>query len=99
MENYKARLCAKGYTQKMGVDFNDTFAPVAKMTSIRVMMALAAEMDLEVQQFDITTAFLYGEIDEEIYMKQPTGFEDVQRPDYVCKLKKSLYGTKQAARQ
>ena len=99
VNKYKARLCAKGYTQRLGVDFNETFAPVAKMTSIRVMLAISAEMDLEVQQFDVNTAFLYGTIDEELYMKQPTGFEDASKPHHVCKLKKSLYGTKQAARQ
>ena len=99
IDKYKARLCAKGYTQKSGVDFNETFAPVAKMTSIRVLLAIAAEMDLEIQQFDVNTAFLYGTIEEDIYMMQPTGFEDKDKPDYVCKLLKSLYGTKQAARQ
>ena len=99
VNKYKARLCAKGFTQRLGVDFTETFAPVAKMTSIRTMLAIAAEKDLEIQQFDIDTAFLYGKINEELYMDQPDGYVNEDKPKYVCKLKKSLYGTKQAARQ
>jgi hypothetical protein len=99
IERYKARFCAKGYTQKFGVDYNETFAPVVKHTSIRILLALAAEMDLEIYQFDVNTAFLYGTIDTDIYMEQPDGYVSNEHPDQVCKLKKSLYGTKQAARQ
>lgn len=99
VNKFKARLCAKGYTQKYGIDYNETFAPVARMTSIRTMMSIAAEKDLEVQQFDVDTAFLNSDIDEEIYMDQPEGFVDKNNPKLVCKLNKSLYGTKQAARQ
>jgi hypothetical protein len=99
IERYKARFCAKGYTQKFGVDYSETFAPVVKHTSIRTLFALAAKMDLEMYQFDVNTAFLYGIIDADIYMEQPDGYIDEDHQDYVCKLKKSLYGTKQAARQ
>jgi len=99
IERYKARFCAKGYTQKFGVDYNETFAPVVKYSSIRTLLAIAAEKDLEIYQFDINTAFLYGIIDTDIFMEQPDGYSDKHKPDYVCKLKKSLYGTKQAARQ
>jgi hypothetical protein len=99
VDRYKARLCAKGFTQKFGVDFNETFAPVAKSTSIRTMLAIGAELDLEIQQFDVDTAFLYGEMDNPVYMVQPSGYEDPEHPEWVCLLLKSLYGTKQAARQ
>jgi hypothetical protein len=99
VDRYKARLCAKGFTQKFGVDFNETFAPVAKSTSIRTMLAIAAELDLEIQQFDVDTAFLYGEMDNPVYMVQPSGYVDPEHPEWVCLLLKSLYGTKQAARQ
>jgi hypothetical protein len=99
IERYKARFCAKGYTQKFGIDYNETFAPVVKHSSIRALLAIAAEKDWEIYQFDINTAFLYGIIDTDIYMEQPDGYIDKSKPNYVCKLKKSLYGTKQAARQ
>jgi len=99
IDRFKARLCAKGFSQIPGVDFNETYAPVAKMTSIRAMLAIAAEKDLEIMQYDIDTAFLYGEIEEIIYMDQPTGYTDPKRPFAKCRLLKSLYGTKQAARQ
>jgi len=99
IERYKARFCAKGYTQKFGIDYNETFAPVVKHTSIRTLLTLAAKEDYEVYQFDVNTAFLYGMIDADIYMEQPDGYVNKKNPDFVCKLKKSLYGTKQAARQ
>jgi Reverse transcriptase (RNA-dependent DNA polymerase)/gag-polypeptide of LTR copia-type/Integrase core domain/GAG-pre-integrase domain/Zinc knuckle len=99
IERYKARFCAKGYTQKFGIDYNETFAPVVKHSSIRALLAIAANKDWEIYQFDINTAFLYGIIDTDIYMEQPDGYVDKKMSDHVCKLKKSLYGTKQAARQ
>ncbi|CEG49956.1 retrotransposon ty1-copia subclass [Plasmopara halstedii] len=82
-----------------GVDYNETFAPVVKHTSIRTLFALAAEKDLEIYQFDVNTAFLYGTIDTDIFMEQPDGYISEKYPDHVCKLKRSLYGTKQAATQ
>ena len=98
IERYKARLVAKGYSQTEGIDFNETFAPVAKFNSIRVLLALAAQQDFEVHQMDVKTAFLNGDLEEEIYMQQPEGFISIGQEGKVCKLKRSLYGLKQAGR-
>ena len=98
IDKYKARLVAKGYAQKEGIDYEETFAPVAKFTSIRVLLAIAAKQDYEIHQMDVTTAFLNGNLDEEIYMTQPEGFEEPGKENLVCKLKKGLYGLKQAPR-
>ena len=99
MTKFKARLVVKGFGQKEGVDFDEIFSPVVKMTSIRVILGMAASMDLEVEQLDVKTAFLHGDLEEEIYMEQPEGFEVEGKEHMVCKLKKSLYGLKQAPRQ
>ena len=96
---YKARIVVKGFQQKKGVDFDEIFAPVVKMTSIRTVLSIAASMDLEVEQMDVKTAFLHGDLEEEIYMQQPEGFEKKGKENLVCRLKKSLYGLKQAPRQ
>ena len=96
---YKARLVVKGFEQKKGIDFEEIFSPVVKMSSIRVVLGLAASLNLEVEQLDVKTAFLHGDIDKEIYMEQPEGFEVKGNEHLVCKLKKSLYGLKQAPRQ
>lgn len=96
---YKARLVVKGFTQKKGIDFDEIFSPVVKMSSIRVVLGLAATMNLELEQLDVKTAFLHGDLDEEIYMEQPEGFKVRGKEDMVCRLKKSLYGLKQAPRQ
>jgi transposase InsO family protein len=95
VERYKARFCAKGYSQKEGIDYNDTFAPVLKYKSLRIILALAATRDLELKQMDVQTAFLNAHIKEEVYMDQPQGFEQ-GGANIVCKLNKTLYGTKQA---
>lgn len=91
VERYKARLCAKGYSQKAGIDYTETFSPVIRYDSIRILLALATIHDMEILQFDIKTAFLYGDLEEEIYIKQPEGFQN-GNPEIVCKLRKSLYG-------
>ncbi len=96
MERYKARLVAKGFTQTYEVDYNETFAPVAKFTSIRCIFALVALEDMEMHQMDMKTAFLNGELEEEIYMEQPQGFVHQGGEHLVCKLHKSLYGLKQS---
>ena len=96
---YKARLVAQGFRQKKGIDFNETFAPVARMTSQRLVIAIAAQEGLQLYTVDVDNAYLNGDIDAELYMKQPKGFVDPQHPDtskWVCKLNKSLYGIKQA---
>ncbi|KAI3740618.1 hypothetical protein L2E82_31087 [Cichorium intybus] len=96
---YKARLVVKGFQQKEGIDFDEIFSPVVKMMSIRVVLGLVASLDLELEQMDVKTAFLHGDLDEEIYMEQPDGFKIPKKEHLVCKLKKSLYGLKQAPRQ
>ncbi|KAL5842405.1 hypothetical protein ACOSQ3_013008 [Xanthoceras sorbifolium] len=96
---FKARLVVKGFSQRKGIDFDEIFSPVVKMTSIRAVLGLAASLDLEVEQMDVKTAFLHGDLEEEIYMEQPEGFKQKGNEDYVCRLKKSLYGLKQAPRQ
>ncbi|CAI7806671.1 unnamed protein product [Closterium sp. NIES-53] len=93
VERYKARLVAQGYTQKEGVHYNETFAPVAKSATVRTLLALAGALNLEVEQLDVKTAFLYGRLKEEVYMKQPPLFDDDS--NRVCKLKCTIYGLKQ----
>ena len=94
VEKYKARLVAKGYAQKERIDYEETFAPVAKYTSIRTMISLAAQMGWEIHQMDVKTTFLNGVIEEEVYIEQPEGFETHEKKSHVCKFKKALYGLK-----
>ena len=96
IERLKARLVAKGYSQIPGVDFTQTYSPTLHKTSMRMMLALAAIYDLEVDQIDVETAFLNGDIEEDIYMEQPPGFVVEGKEGMVCKLTKALYGLKQA---
>ncbi|GJS67592.1 retrotransposon protein, putative, ty1-copia subclass [Tanacetum coccineum] len=93
---YKARLVARGFTQRAGIDYNEVFSPVVRHTSIRVILALTACKDYELEQLDVKTAFLHGNLEEVIYMRQPPGYEQGNK---VCLLKKSLYGLKQSPRQ
>ena len=98
VEKYKSHLVAKGYSQVKGIDFGDIFSLIAKFTSIRFLSSLVATFDLEVEQMDVKTTFLHGDLDEEIYMKQLEGFILMGKKELVCKLKKSLYDLKQSPR-
>jgi len=99
IERYKAKLVAKGFTQKDGIYYKETFSPVSKKHSLRNILALVAHYDLELHQMDVKTAFLNGDLEEEIYMDQPEGFVSTGKENMVCKLKKSIYGLKQASKQ
>ena len=94
----KARLVAQGYNQEEGIDYEETFAPVARLESIRMLLAFASHKEFILYQMDVKSAFLNGYIVEEVYVEQPPGFQDHKYPDYVFKLKKALYGLKQAPR-
>jgi transposase InsO family protein len=98
IDKFKARLVAQGFTQREGIDYGETFAPVAKFNSIRGLLALVAYHDLELHQMDVVSAYLNGDIDVEIYMKQPQGFIEPGKEDFVCRLQKTLYGLKQSGR-
>ncbi|RVW62815.1 Retrovirus-related Pol polyprotein from transposon TNT 1-94 [Vitis vinifera] len=99
IDKYKARLVIKGYRQTEGLDYFDTYSPVTRINSIRMVLAIAALRNLEIHQMDVKTAFLNGDLDEEIYMEQPEGFSAPGQEKKVCKLVKSLYGLKQAPKQ
>ncbi|GJZ46316.1 putative ribonuclease H-like domain-containing protein [Tanacetum coccineum] len=94
----KARLVARGYRQEEGIDFEESFALVARLEAIRIFLAFAAHMNMVIYQMDVKTAFLNGNLREEVYVSQPDGFVDPDKPNYVYKLKKALYGLKQAPR-
>ncbi|KAH9723787.1 CCHC-type domain-containing protein [Citrus sinensis] len=96
---FKARLVAKGFTQKEVIDFNEVFSPVVRHSSLRILLTLVAVNDMHLEQMDVKTAFLHGELEEIIVMAQPRGYENPYKADYVCLLKKSLYGLKQSPRQ
>jgi len=99
IDKYKARLVIKGYKQREGLDYFDTYSPVTRINSIRMILAIAALRHLEVNQMDVKTAFLNGNLDEEIYMEQPEGFRTPDSGKKVCRLVKSLYGLKQAPKK
>ncbi|KAK1604765.1 hypothetical protein QYE76_028438 [Lolium multiflorum] len=94
----KARLVAQGFSQVEGIDFGETYAPVARLESIRILLAYASHHNFKLQQMDVKSAFLNGPLHEEVYVKQPPGFEDLNFPNHVYKLDKALYGLKQAPR-
>lgn len=88
---YKARMVVKGFKQRKGIDFDEIFSPVVKMSSIRVVLSLAASLDLKIEHMDVKIAFFHDDLEEEIYMEQPEGFRVKGKEDYMCRLKKSLY--------
>ena len=98
IECYKARLVAKGFNQKSRIDYFDTFSPVVKPTTVRLVLSIVVQFHWPIRQLDVSNAFLHGILDEEVYMEQPQGFIDESQPDLVCRLYKSLYGLKQAPR-
>ena len=101
IQRYKSRLVAKRFTQKEGIDYTETFSPVSRKDSLKIILALVAHFDLELHQMDVKTAFLNGKLDEKVYMDQPEGFSISGRNGnkLVCKLKRLIYGLKQASRQ
>nr|GEZ59917.1 retrovirus-related Pol polyprotein from transposon TNT 1-94 [Tanacetum cinerariifolium] len=94
----KARLVARGYRQEEGIDFEECFAPVARLEAVRIFLVYVAHMNMVVYQMDVKTAFPNGNMREEVYVSQPDGFVDPDNPNHVYKLKKALYGLKQAPR-
>jgi len=90
---------AKGYNQEEGIDFGETYTPIARLEAVRLLLAYTCMKGFRLHQMDVKSAFLNGYIDEEVYVSQPPGFEDHNNPDHVFKLKKALYGLKQAPRQ
>ena len=98
LNKLKARLVARGYEQTAGVDFFETFSPVIKPATLKVIFTLAITFQWDIKQMDINNAFLNGVLHEEVYVTQPKGYEDSSKPLHVCKLHKALYGLKQAPR-
>ena len=98
VERFKGRLVAKGFLQKYGIDYDETFSPVVRFSSILALLAFGVSRQMLIHQMDVVTAFLNGTLDEEIYMQQPEGYVEPGKEGLVCRLKKSLYGLKQSPR-
>ena len=98
IEEYKSRLVACGYSQISGLDYKETYSPVVNFDTLRILFEYAAKNDSKIHHVDVSNAFLNGNLEEELYMEQPEGFQDKEKPQYVCKLHKSIYGLKQSSR-
>ena len=99
IERFKVRLVAKGFTQREGINFNETFSPVSSKDSFRIIMALVANFDLELHQMDVKTTFLNRDLGVEVYIMQPEVFQEPRKEHLVCQLKKNFYGLKQVSEQ
>ena len=99
VERYKERLVVKGYNQQEGINFKETFSLVSTKNSLHIIMAIMTHFDLELHQKDVRTTFLNEDLVEDVYMSQPTGFEEVGKEHMVCKLQKSIYGLELTSRQ
>jgi hypothetical protein len=98
VERYKAHLGAKAFKQRHGIDYGDTFSPVVKPATIWLVLSLVVSRGWGLRQLDVQNAFLHGRLEEDVYMRQPPGYVDASKPDYVCKLDRALYGLKQTPR-
>ena len=98
LDRYKARWVLRGFTQRPGVDYDETFSPVVKFATVRAVLSLALSRDWAIHQLDVKNAFLHGTLTETVYCSQPTGFVDKTHPDLVYRLNRSLYSLKQASR-
>jgi histone deacetylase 1/2 len=99
IDRYKGCLVAIGYGQGYGIDYEDTFSPVVKAATMRLILSLAVSRDWSPRHLDVQNVFLHGVLEEDVYMRQPPGYEDCTKPNYVCKLDKAPYGLKQAPRE
>jgi hypothetical protein len=98
VDHYKAHMVTKGFKQRFGIDYGDTFSPMIKLAIIWLVLSLVVSRGWCLQQLDVQNTFLHGTLDEDVYMRQPPGYEDQSKPSYVCKLDKALYGLKQEPR-